>query len=114
MSNTVAEAVAVAGIYPPESLLSEKLSLKSARFSIFFGRYSVMETVTELMVTSRVWAVERSKFLIRGIGRLCDRLLEPRLCSFCDPEPPGKLVTAACCATTVELSRGLRVEVPLM
>lgn len=92
--------------------------MDSRRAVTAFGLYSVITTVTELTVTSRVWAVDRSTlvrragyflflFLLRdifgGFG-----LAEP----FGTPEAPGSV--AACCAANAEFNRGLRVDVPVV
>lgn len=80
-----------------------------------------MNTVTELTVTSLVWAVERSTFFKRAgyflcLCLSCPELLwrepEADLLPFgMAPDAPGNV--AACWATSAELRRGLRVEVPL-
>lgn len=84
---------------------------------ICFGLYSVITTVTELTVTSRVWAVDRSTFVNRAGYFLCfpfdldifggfGFVLVP----FGTPDAPGSV--AACWATRAELRRGFRVDVP--
>lgn len=78
-----------------------------------------MTTVTELTVTSRVCAVERSTLVKRAGYFLClflfrddfDDDFEFEL-PFGTPDAPGNV--AACCATNAEFRRGFRVEVPAM
>lgn len=77
-----------------------------------------MTTVTELTVTSRVCAVERSTFVKRAGYFLCFVLLRELfdclelllLLPFGTPDAPGNV--AACCATNAEFNRGFRVDVP--
>lgn len=80
--------------------------------------YSVITTVTEFTVTSRVCPLDRSMFFSRGgyfdLLFLFRDVLLPGDLEFCAgvPEAPGKACVAACCATSAELRRGLRVDVP--
>lgn len=76
-----------------------------------------MTTVTELTVTSRVWAVDRSTLVSRAGYFLCLFLLRDIFGGFGfddpfgTPDAPGSV--AACCATSAEFKRGLRVDVPI-
>lgn len=75
-----------------------------------------MTTVTELTVTSLVWAVERSTFVNRAGYFLCLFLLRDNLGGFGladpfgSPDAPGNV--AVCWAAKAEFKRGLRVDVP--
>lgn len=83
-----------------------------------FGLYSVITTVTELTVTSRVWALERSTFFKRAGYFLCLFLFRDNFDDFdvldvpfgTPDDAPGSV--AACWATSAELRRGFRVDVP--
>lgn len=78
-----------------------------------------MTTVTELTVTSRVWAVERSTLVNRAGYFLCFVLFRDIFggfgllvlpLPFGTPDAPGRV--AACCAANAEFKRGFRVDVP--
>lgn len=81
-----------------------------------------MTTVTELTVTSRVCAVDRSTLVKRAGYFLCFVLFRDclsrfelllvllLLLPFGTPDAPGNV--AACCAANAEFKRGFRVDVP--
>lgn len=81
------------------------------------GLYSVITTVTELTVTSRVCAVDRSTLVNRAGYFLCLFLLRDDFDDDLElelplgtPDAPGNV--AACCAANAEFRRGFRVDVP--